>query len=129
MLVYSRLIDEQNAPAQDIANLKQGSHRAPTEPSEVPPRAKAVVLALNESHTSACKIFEDKYDAFVSEFAQRSESWRRKQETLAQFDQVRQRIMSIMRSWNPTSRKQVRTCKNVSFSAFGDRYRAGLRGD
>lgn len=45
---------------------------------------------------------------------QRSDLQCRKQETLAQFDQVRQRIMSIVESWNPTSRNQVRTSDALS---------------
>ncbi|EPT06051.1 hypothetical protein FOMPIDRAFT_1034036 [Fomitopsis schrenkii] len=87
MLVYSRVPDVQDISASDIG--EKGDHRAAIEPPKPPLRAKAAVSALNDAHASACKAFQD-----------------RKQETLAQFDQVRQRIMNIVTSWNPTSRNQ-----------------------
>lgn len=63
MLVYSRVTNDQDASASGME--ARGSRPTATEPPEPPPRAKAAVLALNESHASACKTFEDRYGGFV----------------------------------------------------------------
>lgn len=63
MLVYSRLTNDQDASASGLE--ERGGHPTATDPPEPLPRAKAAVLALNESHASACKTFEDRYGVFV----------------------------------------------------------------
>ncbi|TFY64882.1 hypothetical protein EVJ58_g2344 [Rhodofomes roseus] len=92
MLVYSRVDNVKSASAERPATSTgtgQDHHTAGMSLPRPPPRAEAAVAALNEWQASACKAYDDK-----------------KQQTLAQFDEIRQRIMSIVKSWNLTSRDQ-----------------------
>ena len=111
MLVYSRVAEDRGAPTSDITKL--GDHQAATRLPDPPQRAKTAVSALNESHASACKAFEDRCDDYLSRSVQQSDSWHRKQATLLQFERARQTILNVVKSWSPTSRNEVCDCDGM----------------
>ncbi|KAH9934725.1 cysteine proteinase [Fomitopsis serialis] len=96
MLVYSRVDDVKPAsqangkrPVATSSLTDLDNHRVGVSLPRPPQRAEAAVNALNKAHTAACEAYGDK-----------------KHRTLAQFDEIRQRIMGIVKSWNLTSRDQ-----------------------
>ncbi|KZT68135.1 hypothetical protein DAEQUDRAFT_340767 [Daedalea quercina L-15889] len=90
MLVYSRVNDARDeVPAAADGQAVSRPRKSGVSLPKLPSRAATTVTTLNESHAAVCKAYEDK-----------------KQQTLIQFDELRQRIMRIVKSWNVTYRGQ-----------------------
>ncbi|KAF9820152.1 hypothetical protein IEO21_01585 [Rhodonia placenta] len=94
MLVYSRIDDNRKAEMKDcVAGQSCGGGlkmRAATPDALTPPhRAQQAVSTLNDAHQEACK-------AFVQ----------RERETIARFDEIRNRMREVYKSWNITLRDQ-----------------------
>ncbi|KAI0780996.1 cysteine proteinase, partial [Trametes elegans] len=87
MLVYARVGDQGPSPIPKKAN-GDASHAAIPDITP-PPKAMEVVRSLNDAHEKACV-----------EFAQREKAEKVK------FDQIRNTVMDIYRSWNVSSREE-----------------------